>query len=513
MQYEFNNFYELIHFQAKKQAKKVAILIDNKKITYSQILKNVDNLSVTLANKGIKEGESVALFLGNSEEFIYSVFAISKLGAIVVPINTFLKEEELNFILKDSEAVALLSSTLYKKVVCASDAKKLCNFILWEGEDDEKESNHLSFYDALTFHGETKVIKRRLEDIAVLMYTSGTTGNPKGAMLTNKNILSNIYAGKQSINLTEKDRSILFLPMFHTFTFTVGMMLPLYSGASLVIVKSIYPFSNIFKQTLLKRVTLFFGIPDVFNALAKVDLPWYFMYFNTIRVFVSGASPLHNKTLRAMSKKFTKASLLEGYGLSEASPAVCMNTLSKQKVGSVGKALHNYKIKIIDEDNNTLDNGDIGDIIVRGDNVMKGYYNHPEATSKTIIDGWLHTGDLGYLDDDGFLFIVDRKKDLIISKGINIYPREIEDIVHQFEGIAMCAVIAKKDGKFGEIPILCIELEYTEIDIFKLKEFMRTKIADYKIPKQIHTLDKLPKNATGKILKRTLREMFNEENE
>jgi long-chain acyl-CoA synthetase len=280
-----------------------------------------------------------------------------------------------------------------------------------------------------------------------------------------------------------------------------------------VIIQSIQPFSNIFKQTLTNRVTLFFGIPDVYNALAKAKLPWYFMWFNRIRAFISGAAALQPKTLDAMAKKFKRATLLEGYGLSEASPAVCMNTFKKQKPGSVGTALYGYEMKIVDEDMNEVNRGAIGDIIVKGDNVMQGYLGRPEATDETIVNDWLLTGDMGYMDDEDFLFIVDRRKDLIISKGINIYPREIEEVIDIFEGVGASAVIGIIDERSGEIPIVYIELS-DAVEVFDeagLKKYMREHLANYKIPKQIHMIKELPKNATGKVLKRVLKDNLRDE--
>jgi len=507
MKYKFNNFYELISSQAKKRKNKVALLVDDTKITFGDILQAADKLAGFLAQNGVKEGDKVALFLRNSPEFIYVIFAVSKLGAILVPINTFLKEEELTYILEDSGTSVLVASAIHDKVVNSSKASSLCRFILWEGDEAVQGEQHLHFDAAL--QSDTDVIHtvRDLDDTAVLIYTSGTTGKPKGAMLSNKNILSNAHSGQKTINVKPKDRAIVFLPMFHSFTFSIGVMLPMYVGASIVIIKSIQPFSNIFKQTLTKRVTVFFGIPDVYNALAKAKLPWYFMWFNNLRAFISGAAPLQPKTLDAMAKKFKRATLLEGYGLSEASPAVCMNTFKKQKAGSVGTALSGYEMKIVDEDMNELPNGGIGDIIVKGDNVMQGYLNRPEATIETIVNDWLLTGDMGYMDDEGFLFIVDRKKDLIISKGINIYPREIEEVLDGFEGVGASAVIGIVDEKSGEIPIVYIELseDVEVLDEAGLKKYMREHLANFKIPKQIHVIKELPKNATGKVLKRVLK--------
>jgi len=508
MDYPYSNFYEFLVAQAKKRRRKIALFVDDEKITYEKVLERVGRLAAFFSQRGIKEGDKVALFLRNSPEFIYAVFAISKIGAVVVPVNTFLKEEELSYILKDSESRVLVASTVHEKVVNRSNAQVQCSLLVWEGEEPKTDKKNVSFEEALKPTAEAAHIDRKLEDTAVLIYTSGTTGKPKGAMLSNKNLISNIEFARKLIRVTPGDRVIVFLPMFHSFTFTVGVIMPLYVGGSMVIIKSLQPFSNIFKQTLTKRVTLFFGIPSVYNALAKAKLPWYFMWFNNIRAFISGAAALQPKTLDAMAKKFKRAKLLEGYGLSEASPVVCVNTLEKQKAGSVGMAQYDYEIKIVDEEMNELPFGRIGDIIVKGDHIMQGYFNRPEATRETIVNGWLMTGDMGYLDDEGFLFIVDRKKDLIISKGINIYPREIEEVIDVFEGVAASAVIGIKDEKSGEIPVAYIELE-EEAEGYNeeaLKQHMKKHLANYKLPRHIYTIPELPKNATGKVLKRILKE-------
>jgi len=508
MDYPFRTLYEIVQAHGSKHARRVALFEGEEKICYGELLERADRLAAFLFSKGVKEGDRVAIFMRNSPEFIYSIFAISKLGAVIVPVNTFLKEEEVSYILEDSGAVVLLASQTHRKVVEASRARELCRFVLWEGDPeavDEADTLYSEIWGMV--QEDVAQVPRSLDDTAVIFYTSGTTGKPKGAMLSNRNILSNADSGRRTINVTAKDRAIVFLPMFHSFTFSIGVILLLYVGASIVIIKSLQPFSNIFKQTLMKRVTIFFGIPDVYNALAKAKLPWYFMWFNCIRAFISGAAALQPKTLDAMAQKFRRATLLEGYGLSEASPAVCMNTFEKQKAGSVGTALPGYEMKIVDVNMEELPRGEIGDIIVRGENVMQGYLNRPEATAESIVNGWLLTGDMGYMDEEGFLFIVDRKKDLIISKGINIYPREIEGVIDRFEGVKASAVIGVFDEKSGEVPVAYIELE-EEIEVLDeagLKKHLRAHLANYKIPKQIHTIEALPKNATGKVLKRELK--------
>ncbi len=505
--YPFSNFYALIQKQAKERGKKVALFDGEEKIRYRDILYRADKLAATMADRGIGRGDKVALFLRNSPEFIYAVFAISKLGAIVVPVNTFLKGEELSYILEDSGSRLLIASMIHEKVIRSSQADTLCLLTIWEGEMAHTDTRNIPFVEAISTTLEVGAVSSGLDDTAVIVYTSGTTGKPKGAMLSYRNLLSNAESGRQAIDVRAKDRSVVFLPMFHSFTFTIAVMLFLYVGGSIVIIRSLQPFSNIFKQVLTKRVTIFLGIPDVYTALARAKLPWYFMWFNRLRVFISGAAALQPKTLDAIAKKFKKTVLLEGYGLSEASPVVSVNRREKQKPGSVGPALAGYEIKIVDAQMQEVPRGTVGDIITRGDNIMQGYLGRPEATAETIIGGWLLTGDMGYMDEEDFLFIVDRKKDLIISKGINIYPRELEEVIDRFAGIKASAVIGIADEKSGEIPVAYIELEegHEAIDESVLRRHLREHLANYKIPRQIHTIDTLPKNATGKVLKRVLK--------
>jgi len=510
MDYRYHNFYALIAQQARDRGRKVALFDGEEKIRYGDLLYRTDKLAAYMAERGVGRGDKVALFLRNSPEFIYAVFAISKLGAVTVPVNTFLKGEELSYILEDSGAKVLIASMIYEKVVRSSRAEELCLLTVWEGEMVHTDAENIPFVEAISTTSEVGAVASGLDDTAVIVYTSGTTGKPKGAMLSYRNLLSNAESGRQAIDVRAKDRSIVFLPMFHSFTFTIAVMLFLYVGGSIVIIRSLQPFSNIFKQVLTKRVTIFLGIPDVYTALVRAKLPWYFMWFNRLRVFISGAAALQPKTLDAIAAKFKKTVLLEGYGLSEASPVVSVNRREKQKPGSVGPALAGYEIKIVDENMVELPRGTVGDIITRGDNIMQGYLGRPEATAETIIKGWLLTGDMGYMDEEGFLFIVDRKKDLIISKGINIYPRELEEVIDRFEGIKASAVIGIVDEKSGEIPVAYLELEEEAggIDEAALRRYLREHLANYKIPKQLHTIDVLPKNATGKVLKRVLREQI-----
>ncbi len=510
--YPFNNFYEVIEKNVFKFRRKPIIFEDKLKITNEELKKQADSFAKYLEVLGIEKNDKVAILMTNSKEFIISFLAIGKLGAIPVPINTFLKRNEIEYILENSDAKILITQGKFQK-----DLKGILNAvpklekIIWHGNIENLDNHNLSFEEGLTIKDYEHIKpKATLEDTAVIIYTSGTTGKPKGVMLSYKNIFSNLTNIAKLVPLSHKDRFIVYLPMFHTFTLTATVLLPLYIGAPIVIIKSIFPFSNILKQVLLKRVSIFMGVPEVYNALSKAKLPWYFMWFNKLRAFVSGGAPLPETTLKRMREKFPKVPLLEGYGLSEASPVVSFNRLEKQKPLSVGLPLPDYEVKIVNEELIELSQGEIGEIIVKGDNVMKGYYKNPEATEQTVINGWLLTGDLGYVDEEGYLYIVDRKKDLIISKGINIYPREIEEELMKHPAIEHVAVIGKKDEVHGEIPVAFVQLKEgentTEIE---LKNFLKDKIANYKIPKHFYFVEELPKNATGKVLKRVLRDKLN----
>jgi long-chain acyl-CoA synthetase len=498
--YTYNNFYEMVVANAATNPNKKVVFIDDEKITNKQLLEKIDSFADLLANCDLSENDKVALVLPNSLEFLVAVFAIGKLGGVVVPINNMLKRDEISYILNDCEAKILITSNDFiSEVKDINLITKLHKSVLIE-EMEYPKALHVSLLG----------ISKNLDDLAVIFYTSGTTGHPKGAMLSYRNIFSNLVGATKIFDITKKDRFILYLPMFHAFTFSIMMMLPIFADASMVIIRKLLPFSNIIKQTLLKRVTIFLGVPDIYNALIRAKLPWYFLWFNSIRGFISGASALSEDTLNRYTKIFKRAKMLEGYGLSECSPAVCVNSIEHQRAYSVGRALPGYEIKIVDHEMVEVAFGEVGEIIVKGDCVMLGYLGNPQATDDTIINGWLKTGDLGKMDEDGFIYIVDRIKDLIISKGINIYPRQIEEELMKLSYVKLCAVVSKPDIHSGEVPVAFIELE----DIIDAKKITQTKVkgdlkdtlANFKIPKAVHFVDELPKTATGKVLKRVLKE-------
>ncbi|MDR2789627.1 MAG: long-chain-fatty-acid--CoA ligase [Campylobacteraceae bacterium] len=511
--YNFQNFYEMVEHNAKENPKKMLLFIDKQKTSNIELKQKIDILADFLYEFGIRAGDAAAIIVANSEEFIVSLLALSKLGAVSVPINTFLKREEFEHILNDCGAKLLFSSAAYAK-----ETKKLLNStkieaIIWTEGYEYYDDKNLNYKTIMSRQKSVYSLTKfpAIDDIACIVYTSGTTGKPKGAMLSYRNMLSNMVAAKIAFRIEANDRFIVYLPMFHTFTLTIMVLLPIYFASSVVVIKSVFPFSNILKQTLLKRVTIFLGVPTVYNALIKAKIPWYFMWFHRVRLYISGSAPLSEKSLSDFSKKFTRGILLEGYGLSECSPAVAVNRLEKQKPLSVGPALPGYEIKIVDDEMMELPTGEVGEIIVKGDCAMRGYLNRPEATAETLINGWVRTGDLGKLDEEGFLFIVDRKKDLIISKGINIYPREIEEILYQLSDIETAAVIGKKSELGDEDVVAFVQFKdgvNEPMSELQIKKYLKQHLANFKIPKHIFFAKELPKNATGKVLKRVLKEQL-----
>ena len=511
LKYKYQNFYEIIQNNAKEYPKKTVIFLKDRKITNAKLKQDIDTFARFLEFSGIKKGDRVAMIIGNSIEFVVSFFAITKIGAIAVPINNFLKKGEFEYIINDCEAKLLICSPAFSKETKNLIETTTVQKIVWTEKYDDLDENNYSFaeMDATVVDDDENENYPTLDELACIIYTSGTTGRPKGAMLSFRNVLSNSVGAVEVFGVRKSDRFVVFLPMFHSFTLSTSVLLPLYAGASIVVVKSIFPFANVLKQVLLKRVTVFLGVPTLYNALLKAKIPWYFMFFHKVRLFISGGAPLSEASLDQFNKKFKKSTLIEGYGLSECSPVVAANTLEKQKPLSVGPAFPGYEVKIVNEEMIELPLEDIGEIIVKGDNVMQGYLNHPDATDETIINGWLKTGDLGKIDSEGYIYIVDRKKDLIISKGINIYPREIEEWLAKFEGVDSAAVVGIKNKSNDEEVVAFIQpKEDVVLDELEIKKYLKSHLANFKLPKSIYIVEELPKNATGKVLKRVLKEQI-----
>ena len=478
---------------AQKCAGKPAIFWGEEVVTYDDIVAQSRWLASKLSDEMlVKPGERVAIWLKNCPEFVSVLFGILQSGAVVVPINNFLKPDEVTYILKDCGAKILISDAGMQEGT-ARLRESIPGLQVLETESLGRSAEPLSRENT-----------QNEKDLAVIIYTSGTTGRPKGAMLSHGNLLHNVESCRQVLQAVSFDRFAVLLPMFHSFMLTVGIMLPICVGGSLVLIKSLHPPKNIIGEILRNQATILPAIPQLFRTLANAQLPPNL----PLRLCISGAAPLPVEVLKEFNARFP-IPLIEGYGLSEASPVVTMNPIEGPwKAGSIGKPIPDVEVTIQNESGDILPAREVGELCVKGGNVMMGYLNQPEETRKVMRGDWLLTGDVGYKDDDGYIYITDRKKDMLLVNGINVYPREVEEVIYQFPGVKEAAVVSRPDPRKGEQPVAFVSPnDGTTIEPKALVQFLRGKLADYKVPRNITVIPALPRNATGKVLKTTLREM------
>jgi len=480
---------------ANSHRDKAALFWGNEEVRYKTLLEQTSGVAARLVNEEkIQPGDRVALWLKNCPEFIPAYFGVLMAGAVVVPVNNFLKPDEIAFILRDAGVRVIISDESLTEGM-----EKLAK--LMPGVRSlrvEEFSNLPPGLDPLSAAGAAK----SKNDLAVLIYTSGTTGHPKGAMLSHGNLLANVESCRKELAAVDHDRFVVLLPMFHSFMMTVGMVLPLLVGGSMLLIKSVHPPKNVIAEIIQRGATILPAVPQFFRALAHAEVPKDF----PLRLCISGGAPLPAEILKEFTAHMP-VPLIEGYGLSEASPVVALNPIAGPwKAGSIGLPIAGVEVTVQGDDGKHLGVNETGEICVRGANVMQGYWNQPEETTAALRDGWLLTGDIGHRDADGFFYITDRKKDMLLVNGINVYPREIEEIIYQFSGVKEAAVIGVPDARRGEQPVAFVSAkDGATLDAKAIQQFVRERLADYKVPKQVTLLPALPRNATGKILKTELR--------
>lgn len=480
---------------AGKSPGKVCVKFKDRGFTYLEMDNLVNLVSGGLQAVGMKAGDRVAILMDNCPEYLVSYFAILRAGGIVVPINTFLIAGEIAYILKDAGSAMLIHGSDHIKHI--PDIEKQAPGLAAMMFDDIPRKN------AKPYSGDSR-------EVAVLLYTSGTTGFPKGAMLTHDNLLSNVESCRKVFGFTDRDRMLLLLPLFHSFTFTVCALLPFYCGASIVLLESVKPFSRVIKSIFKDRITLLVAVPAIYNILAKKKVPFYMKLimklFVRLRACVSGASSLPVNTISAFEDKF-RIPLIEGYGLTEASPVVAVNPINGvRKPGSVGPPIPGVEAALALAEGN--DAGDTGELMVKGPNVMKGYYNKVTETNEVMRSEWLYTGDMARIDEDGYIYIVDRKKDVIIVDGMNIYPREVEDAALLHPAVEECAMVGVPDGRGSEATVIYIKKKEGIVsDDIDIRKHLKGLIAGFKIPRRIRFIDEFPKTATGKIRKNELKKL------
>jgi long-chain acyl-CoA synthetase len=480
---------------AASHAEKTAIFHGEDTLTYEQLRQQTLAIAgLLLQTHRVQPGQRIGLWLRNRPEFIPALLGALHAGAIVVPINNFLKPEEIAYLLQDAGIDLLISEAALGEERTRVQALRP-QLQTWDVDELPSLENTA---DPLP------VPARNEEDLAVLIYTSGTTGHPKGAMLTHGNLLHNVESCRRILEVLDHDRFVLMLPMFHSFMLTVCVLLPLAVGGSIVLIKSLQPVKAMLGEIIAHQGTVLPAMAQIFRALAglppEVQLP--------LRLGVSGAGPLPAEILRGFSARFPNIPLIEGYGLSEASPVVSVNPLHGPAIaGTVGLPIPNVEVSIQDEQGRLLDDLVEGEICVRGGNVMRGYWNDPQKTAEALRDGWLLTGDIGHRRPDGYYVITDRKKDMLKPNGLNVYPREIEEVIYRFPGVKEAAVVGESDERRGERAVAFVTADDpATFDSQALLAFLKERLADYKVPRRAILVPALPRNATGKILKTRLRE-------
>jgi long-chain acyl-CoA synthetase len=482
----------LIRLQQSCQANsnKPAIIYDSEPLTYAYLWSRILGFAKELRLMGIKPQERVALLMENSAEFIISYFAILATGATVVPIETMVVPREIQFVLQNANITRLITSPLFQQIIDVLKSQMPNLVILPASKSTASDKEYL-------------IPEIKELEVAVIIYTSGTTGSPKGAQLTHRNLLANTASCIQVIQSTVNDKFLCILPLFHSFAATVCMLTPLLSGAMIIPFKLFRP-DVALKTIEQEKITVLAAVPSMFLAMAKAE-PNTPFDLHSVKYCISGGAALPTKVMELFEPRF-KIPIYQGYGLSEASPVVSLNPLDGvRKPCSIGLPLPDVDIRVVNNEMQEMPNGETGEIAVRGDNVMLGYLGLAEVTRKTIQDGWLLTGDLGYRDADGYFYIVDRKKEMILVRGLNVYPREIENVLYTHPEVLEAAVIPVKDEKSGEVPKAVIVLKTPgKVSEPELIAYCRAQLAAYKIPKSIEFRDSLPKTSSGKILKRAL---------
>lgn len=510
------NLSTLLQENSRRYPDKTAILFGESAMTYSQVNGAANQVANGLLQLGIKPGEKVALTCPNLPWFPIIYFGILKAGAVVVPLSVLLKKDEIAYHLKDSDCKAYFcfigtdELPMGRMGLSAFEETGSCeHFILIMPKPDMPASlegcNTLgNLMAGQSPHFDT--VQTSAEDTAIIIYTSGTTGKPKGAELTHNNMMHNAILCVDLLYLDKEDRLLIVLPLFHIFGMTVLMNAGMYRGCTLVLLPR-FEAGAVFGLMQKHSITVFAGVPTMYWGLLhhqdeNLDDD---LIARNLKICVSGGASLPVKVLEDFETRF-KVKIIEGYGMSEGSPVVTFNMLDQgRKAGSIGKPAWGVDVKIVDEKDQEVPPGEKGELIYRGHNVMKGYYKKPEASAEALRNGWMHSGDVAVRDQDGFYYIVDRTKDMIIRGGFNVYPREVEELLLHHPAISMAAVIGIPDERLGEEIQACVVLKSgASVTAEELIQWARERISDYKYPRSIRFMPALPMSATGKILKKDI---------
>jgi len=490
------NLATLLTDTARRHAQRPALKLDDTTVSYEALDEASARVAGLLQERGVGAGDRVGIMLPNVPYFAIAYYGVLRAGGVVVPMNVLLKGREVQFYLEDPGAKLLFAWGDFGEAAQEGAQGAGAEAVLVKPGEFEQ------------LLGEAEPVRdvadRADDDTAVILYTSGTTGTPKGAELTHANLLANVDVTSRTLaQISEEDVVLGALPLFHSFGQTCGLNTSVSAGACLDLIPRFDP-GKALETIDHDRVTIFQGVPTMYHAMLnhperdRFDTSY-------LRLCISGGSALPVEVMRGFEEAFG-CKVLEGYGLSETSPVASFNHPDRErKPGSIGTPIEGVEMKVVDEDGNEVPQGEVGEIAIRGHNVMKGYWKREDATEEVMRDGWFHTGDMAEVDEDGYFSIVDRKKDMIIRGGYNVYPREIEEVLYEHPAVSEAAVVAVPDEKMGEeVGAAVVLKEGEDAGEDDLRDFVKQRVAAYKYPRRIWFLDELPKGPTGKILKREI---------
>ena len=506
------NLAHCLDMTAQTYPNKTALILDDFRMPYAVLAMSVRKIANVLKGMGIGRGDKVAMMIPNTPHFPIIYYGVLYVGATVVPLNCLLKSNEIQYMLEDSEAEAFFTWKLFEEdSVAAFRQTETCHhFVVVSTPDDTSTpgtgESFMTLMNAASV--EFDIVQTMPDDTAVILYTSGTTGTPKGAELTHFNMFFNaFYAKEKIVEVQAEDIGLAVLPLFHTFGQTCIMNLSLMAGATLTMLPT-FDTQKTMEVIQRDKVTVLAAVPTMYYWMLAIENSESYD-LSSLRMAVSGGSAMPVDVFDRFKERYG-VQILEGYGLTETSPIASFTVRDgPSKPGSIGKPIWGVDMRIMKDDGAFAEPDEVGEVVVRGHNVMKGYYKKPGATEEAIVDGWFHTGDLGKTDKDGFFYIVDRKKDLIIRGGMNIYPREIEEALFAHPDVVEVCVVGVPDAARGEeVKAYVVPRQDVEVTPDDLQTYCKERMARYKVPKSIEFMDNLPKGPTGKVLKRELRDMM-----
>lgn len=493
---------------ASRMPNQKALVFGDYTYTYKELNDEINRYSNGFIKQGLKKGDKVSLFLKNSHWFVICAYAVMKAGGVIVPINFRLTAKELHYIVNQSDSIAVITDGDQTELVKSAIADISIKPIIYSvGEEDE---GIVSINGLDTSQTEEPNVPITAVDDAQILYTSGTTGNPKGALLTHGNVISLNSAQTVMIKLNHEDVYLLVAPAFHSAGLNMILTSCFFAGATVVMMRDFHPLETL-KAIEQHKVTLFFGVPAMYNAFFMI--PKGSFDLSSVRGYVYGAAPMSPSMIESAVEYLGSDQFYNACGLTEGGPGGVYLTPEehKTKLGASGKAMTFMDVRVVNDYMEDVLPGEVGELIMRGESVMKEYYKKPEETAQTFRNGWLLTGDLATIDEEGFITLVDRKKDMIISGGENVYSVEVEQILNGYPGIVESAIIGLPDSKWGEVvTAVIVKKDDIEIDEEDIKAYCRGHLAGYKLPRHFIYVEALPRNVSGKILKYQLRENWKE---